>query len=261
MENQKDNKANQSAALLIIGNEILSGRTADANTRYIGEKLALHGVPLSEVRVVPDIEERIIEALDALRKSFSVVFTTGGLGPTHDDITAECVAKAFGDEYGVHEEACRILEDYYGKEEFTEARKKMAMMPLSAKLIPNPVSGAPGFIMENVFVMAGIPRIMQGMFDHVLSVLSPGEPILSNSVGCSLPESIIAEQLSEVQKKYPQVDIGSYPHFRSGMAGVNIVLRSQNSDALKFATKDVIAFVSQYPDEPRTMSFQVLPDD
>jgi molybdenum cofactor synthesis domain-containing protein len=260
MENKTENNKPQTA-LLIIGDEILSGRTADANTRYIGEKMALHGVPLCEVRVVRDEEERIIDALNQLRQSYDYVFTTGGLGPTHDDITAECVARAFGVEYGLHEEACRVLEEYYGKDQFTDSRKKMAMMPVTAGLIPNPVSGAPGFIMENVFVMAGIPRIMQGMFDHVLSVISPGEPILSNTVGCSLPESVIAQDLAQVQKDYPDVSIGSYPYFRTGSAGVNIVLRSQNTPALKAATKDVLAFVSRHPDEPRTMSFQVLPDD
>lgn len=248
-------------ALLIIGNEILSGRTADANTRYIGEKMSLHGVPLSEVRVVPDERGRIIDALNALREIYDFVFTTGGLGPTHDDITASCVAEAFGDEYGLHEEACRILEAHYGKEEFTDSRKKMAMMPLSASLIPNPVSGAPGFVMGNVFVMAGIPRIMQAMFDHVLSVIAPGDPVLSNTIGCNLPESMIAEDLARVQEAHPDVDIGSYPHFRTGSAGVNIVLRSPNTDALKVATSAVLAFVSHYEDEPRTMSFQVVPEE
>lgn len=249
------------AALLIIGNEILSGRTADANTRYIGEKMALHGVPLEEVRVVPDIEARIIAAVDALRASYDFVFTTGGLGPTHDDITAECIAKALGDNYGLHEEACRVLEEYYGKEDFTEGRKKMAMMPLSAKLIPNPVSGAPGFVLENVYVMAGIPRIMQGMFDHVLEMVSPGDPILSNTIGCSLAESVIAGSLGEIQKLYPSVDIGSYPHYRTGSAGLNIVLRGREHEALKAATKDVMAMLDTYDDQPHTMSFQVYPDD
>lgn len=260
MENPRKNNAKPRAALLIIGNEILSGRTQDANVRYIGEKMAMHGVPLSEVRVVPDIEARVVTALNELRAAYDFVFTTGGIGPTHDDITAECVAKAFGDQYGTHGEAYKILEAYYGKDELTPARAKMAMMPLTAGLIPNPVSGAPGFIMDNVFVMAGVPRIMQGMFDHVLRLIAPGDPILSNTIGCALPESVIALELAEVQKKYPDVDIGSYPHFRAGIAGVNVVLRSQNQSVLKAATRAVLDFVSEHPDEPRTMSFQVLPD-
>lgn len=260
MQNPTENKPMQTAAVLVIGNEILSGRTQDTNIRHIGEKMAQHGIPLAEVRIVPDIEARIVAALNDLRGAHDFVFTTGGIGPTHDDITAECVAKAFGETYGTHAEAYRILEQHYGAENFTPPRQKMAMMPLSATLIPNPVSGAPGFIVENVYVMAGVPRIMQAMFDHVLSLITPGDPILSNTIGTALPESLMAEGLAQVQQRYPSVDIGSYPHFRDGTPATNFVLRGRDVGSLRSATRDVLALVGQHEGEPRSMSFQVPPE-
>jgi molybdenum cofactor synthesis domain-containing protein len=246
----------QTAAVLVIGNEILSGRTQDTNIRHIGEKMAQHGVPLAEVRIVPDSEPRIIEALDALRGGYDYVFTTGGIGPTHDDITAECVAKAFGVLYGTHAEAYKILEQYYGPENFTPARQKMAMMPLSAALIPNPVSGAPGFVVENVYVMAGVPRIMQAMFDHVLGLITPGDPILSNTIATQIPESVLAEALGGIQTRYPAIDIGSYPHFRDGIPATNLVLRGRDVESLKAATRAVLDWVSRHEGEPRGTDFQ-----
>jgi molybdenum cofactor synthesis domain-containing protein len=256
MQNPTENKPMQTAAVLVIGNEILSGRTQDMNIRYIGEKMAQHGIPLAEVRIVPDIEGKIMAALNDLRVAHDFVFTTGGIGPTHDDITAESVAKAFGLPYGTHSEAYCILEQHYGAENFTPPRQKMAMMPPSASLIPNPVSGAPGFIVENVYVMAGVPRIMQAMFDHVLGLIAPGDPILSNTIGTALAESLMAEGLGQIQKHYPQVDIGSYPHFRDGTPATNVVLRGRDVEPLKAATRAVLDLVSQYEGEPRTISFQ-----
>ena len=229
----------QSAALLVIGNEILSGRTRDANTQYIGEKLALHGVPLREVRVVPDIEVEIIEALNALKKRYDFVFTTGGIGPTHDDITAECIAKAFDLPFERHERAYEILEEYYKDDEFTPARQRMTMMPKGAALIPNPVSGAPGFIVENVHVMAGVPRIMQAMFDHILTTIDKGVEILSSTITFKVPESQIAEIARKFQDDNPSVDIGSYPGYRDGKLWTSIVVRGTDKSLIEGLIKEI----------------------
>jgi len=245
------------SALVVIGNEILSGRTQDANTGWIGEKMAAHGVPLAEVRVVPDVEEKIVEAVNTLRGEYDYVFTTGGIGPTHDDITAESVAKAFGLPFEQHEGAYETLVDYYGKDQLTEARVSMVMMPRGAVLIPNPVSGAPGFNIENVYVMAGVPRIMQAMLDSVLALISPGEPILCNTVSCDLPESVLAEGLSEIQDAYLQVDIGSYPAYRNGKPGGSLVLRSTERQPLAEASKKVMALVQELGGMPQALEFQV----
>lgn len=227
------------AALLIIGNEILSGRTKDKNAGHIAEKLTEHGVALSEVRVVPDIEARIVEALNELRARNNYVFTTGGIGPTHDDITAACIAKAVEKDLERNKEALDILEDYYGIEELTEARKKMAEMPAGSTLIPNPVSGAPGFIIENIYVMAGVPRIMQAMLDHILADLKGGAKVFSNTLASPLPESAIAADLGAVQEQYPDIDIGSYPRFHEGKLGLSIVLRGVDQARLSAATATV----------------------
>lgn len=244
MKNPSENpEKNLSAGLLIIGNEILSGRTQDTNTSWIGQHLTQRGIKLQEVRVVPDVEPRIIEALNALRATYTYVFTTGGIGPTHDDITAECIAKAFNVPYIMHPEAHAVLENHYGKENLTPARAKMAMMPQGAGLIPNPVSGAPGFRVENVYVMAGVPRIMQAMFAHVLDSLAVGEPIQSRTIGCSLTESIVAEGLSAIQDAYPMLEIGSYPHFRGGNTTTSLVLRGTDSAALAAAAEAVVTLI------------------
>lgn len=246
------------AALVIIGNEILSGRTQDKNTHWIAEKVTQHGIALVEVRVVPDVEDKIIEAVNAMRSEVDYVFTTGGIGPTHDDITAECVAKAIGVELEKNEDAYQALLDYYGsEEEVTLARAKMSMLPQGAALIPNPVSGAPGFIAENVYVMAGVPRIMHAMFDHVLAEhLEKGKIVLSNTLMCSLPESSLAERLAQMQEQYESVEIGSYPHFRDGVAGVSIVLRSTDEVQLKASTKAVVSLIEESGETPQAMSLQ-----
>ena len=231
---------NKRSALIIIGNEILSGRTQDKNIQYIAEKMSAHGVPLSEVRVVPDIEDKIVETVNAMRSEYDFLFTTGGIGPTHDDITAASVAKAFGVAFDRNKEAYDILHSYYGDEDLTEARASMADMPVSddLDLVNNPVSAAPGFRIGNVFVMAGVPKIMQGMLDHVLTMIEGGTPMLSRTVMVEAPESQIASILSGVQDEFPDIDIGSYPQFKhnsslGGGWGVSVVLRGLDDAMLK----------------------------
>ena len=221
------------AAVLVIGNEILSGRTLDKNTQYIGQKLGEKGIQLREARVVPDVKEKVVEAVNALRAAYDYVFTTGGIGPTHDDITVECIAEAFGVGFGVDEEAYRILLDHYGEAEFTEARQKMAIGPIGARLIPNPVSAAPGFVIGNVHVMAGVPRIMQAMLGHVLVDLVGGEVVHSLTLTFERRESEMADVLAAVQAKYPDVDIGSYPQYKDGVFGVSVVLRGVDEARLQ----------------------------
>lgn len=245
------------AGVLVIGDEILSGRTKDKNIGFIAEYLTNIGIDLKEARIVADDEADIVAALNALRGRYTYVFTTGGIGPTHDDITAEAVAKAFGAPLELNAEAYDILVRHYGDEkDVTAPRRKMAMIPKGAGLINNPVSGAPGFQIENVFVMAGVPRIMQAMFDDVKTRLSRGKPVISNTVTCSLAESAVAEPLAEIQKNYPGVDIGSYPHFRGGILGLSLVLRSIDAAVLGRATDDVIAMIKRMGGEPNALSIQ-----
>lgn len=260
--NAPENKDLYRAALVIVGNEILSGRTKDANTSWIAENMAGMGVVLGEVRIVPDIEADIIAAVNELRARFDYVFTTGGIGPTHDDITAESIARAFGLTLEVNKEAFEILVRHYGsKEEVTPPRLKMAMIPVGATLINNPVSGAPGFQIENVFVMAGVPRIMQAMFDDVKPRLHRGRPLLSNTIACSLFESQVAEPLEGIQKKYPTVSIGSYPQFRGGILGLSLVLRSTDNIVLDQATAEVIAMISDLGGNANAISIQSSGDN
>jgi molybdenum cofactor synthesis domain-containing protein len=222
------------AALLIVGNEILSGRTTDANLPYIAGRLNTLGIRLSEVRVVPDIESEIVDAVNMLRARYTYVFTTGGIGPTHDDITADCVAKAFGVPLIEHPEARRRLQERYDESgiELNEARLRMARTPEGATLIDNPVSAAPGFQVENVFVMAGVPKIMQAMFESLRERLVGGEPLLSRSIACHLPEGMLAQGLGEIQARHDGVDIGSYPSYSSVGFGVAVVLRHTDPAAL-----------------------------
>ncbi|USG59509.1 molybdopterin-binding protein [Sneathiella marina] len=218
------------AAVIVIGDEILSGRTKDKNMVYLAEQLIEQGVQLREVRVIPDIENEIINAVNSLRKKFDYVFTTGGIGPTHDDITADSIAAAFNIEIGYHPEAMNILTRHYENSgiEFNEARMRMARIPEGALLIDNPVSKAPGFQVENVFVMAGVPIIMQAMFEGIISRISGGARMLSRTIGAGLPEGKIAGELGALQNEFPDVSMGSYPFFRQGEVGTNLVLRSIN---------------------------------
>jgi molybdenum cofactor synthesis domain-containing protein len=226
-----------SAAVLIIGNEILSGRTLDKNTNHIALKLAEKGIALREARVVPDVLERVVGAVNDLRADYDYVFTCGGIGPTHDDITVDCIAAAFGVEVEVNQAAYARLLAHYGEAEFTPARQRMARGPAGAGLIDNPVSAAPGFVMGNVYVMAGVPRIMQAMLDNVLIGLAGGAVVQSVTLTCSLPESELAGLLGDVQARFADVDIGSYPFFHSGNVGVSVVLRGVDASALEEVAK------------------------
>ncbi len=238
------------ACVLIIGNEILSGRTQDANLAYLATGLNEVGVTLREARVIPDIPAVIIATVNEVRAKFDYVFTTGGIGPTHDDITSECVAQAFGVPWTLHPEAHKIFLDYYKPGDLNEARLRMAHTPAGATLIQNPVSRAPGFRMENVFVFAGIPRVMQAMFDGVKHSLKGGRPVLSRTVSCHLAEGVIAKGLKEIQDRHPELDIGSYPFYRRGEFGTSLVLRGREEGELGEATREVIALVTSLGGTP-----------
>ena len=214
------------ACLLIIGNEILSGRTQDANLAFLGRRLNDIGIRLNEARVIPDDEPVVVETVNQVRARFDYVFTTGGIGPTHDDITAACVAKAFGRPLSLHPEAHARLQAHYPPGQLNESRLRMAHTPEGARLIDNPVSTAPGFQIENVFVMAGIPAIMQAMFEGIVHRLVGGKPLLSRSITVALPEGRIAKDLGALQDSYPDVEMGSYPFNRAGNIGTRLVLRA-----------------------------------
>ncbi|MCK5384950.1 MAG: competence/damage-inducible protein A [Alphaproteobacteria bacterium] len=235
------------AALVVIGNEILSGRTQDKNINYIADKLVECGVELVEVRIVPDEEEAIVAAVQELTGKVMYLFTTGGIGPTHDDITAESVAKALGIPLVNNSQAYEMLKAHYGPEKFTPPRQKMARIPRGAKLIPNPLSISPGFISKNVYVMAGVPEIMMAMVDYIARTIKGGDVILSKTVHCRFPESVIADDLAFVQERFKEdVNIGSYPYFEDGNFGVSIVLRSSNKQTLVRAVMEVDLLVSSF---------------
>ncbi len=237
------NKKEINAAIIIIGNEVLSGRTKDLNTSTISIWLNSLGIFVKEVRVIPDVEKIIINTVNELRNKFNYVFTTGGIGPTHDDIPAESVSKAFKLEYGFHKEAFSILEKYYDPGEFNEGRQKMAKMPTTANLILNPTSGAPGFYVENVFCLPGVPSILKSMIGGLNNVLIGGDPVLSKTINLRTYESEIAKPLSEVQINNKEVDIGSYPFFRAGKLGVSIVLRSVDQNKIDNCNSQILAFI------------------
>ncbi len=234
---------NPTAAMLVIGDEILSGRTRDANMYHLAHRLTEHGVDMCEVRIVRDRTESIVAALDALRTAHDHVFTSGGIGPTHDDITADCVARAFGVGIGVRADARAVLAAHYpnGEADLTEARLRMARVPDGAELIDNPVSRAPGFTLGNVHVMAGVPEVFRAMVDSVLPRVTGGTPLSSESVRIGKGEGDIAAALSEIQARFPEVQIGSYPFQRDGLFQVNVVLRATDRAALDAATNDVRA--------------------
>lgn len=249
----------KTAAILIIGNEILSGRTQDRNIQHIATHMTDIGVVMSEVRVVPDVAERIVDAVREMSKAYDYVFTTGGIGPTHDDITAENVAKAFDVEIKEHQDALDMLLAYYGEEDLTDSRKRMARIPVGAKLIPNQVTSAPGFNIENVYVMAGVPRIMQDMLTHILPSLHGGAPILSNTVTCSLTESVLSEGLSELQDNNPDVELGSYPYYSSGTLGVSLVARTTDKDRLESVTAALETLVKDLGADPKRLELAKKP--
>ena len=233
------------AALIIIGNEILSGRTKDNNLAYLAEWLNEIGIQLYEVRVIRDDENEIIDCVNLLRRKYNYVFTTGGIGPTHDDITTESIAKAFNVELETNPEALKILQSYYKEGELNEARLKMTLLPKGAELVENPVTKAPGFKMENVFVMAGIPSIMQGMLEGAKAFLKIGNKMTSKSIDVFMPESYVAEELSKMQDNYPEVEIGSYPFNKEGQFGTSLVMRSANLDTLERCASDVAEMVKK----------------
>ena len=233
------------AAILIIGNEILSGRTKDTNTSTLATWLNSIGVNVSEVRVVPDLENIIVDTINTLRKTYDYVFTTGGIGPTHDDITAKSVSKAFNLKYEIHQEAFKILESYYKVGEFNEGRQKMVWMPENANLILNPTSGAPGFNVENVFCLPGVPSILKSMLGALKNNIVGGKPILSNTISLRTVESEIANSLTKVQNKNKDVEIGSYPFFQAGKLGVSIVIRSDSQSKIDDCNTQIKKFVEE----------------
>ena len=238
-------KTKVNAAILIIGNEILSGRTQDTNTSTLATWLNSIGVKVNEVRVIPDVEKTIIETVNVLRKENNYVFTTGGIGPTHDDITASSISKAFGLKYEVHKEAFKILEAYYQPGEFNEGRQRMVWMPKKAELILNPTSGAPGFSVDNVFCLPGVPSIMKSMLGGLKNKIVGGEPILSHTISLRTVESEIANSLTNVQEKNLDVEIGSYPFFHAGKLGVSIVLRSEDQSKIDLCNSQILEFIKE----------------
>jgi len=240
---KKNKKVN--AAILIIGNEILSGRTQDTNTSTIALWLNSIGVEVQEVRVIPDIEKTIVDNVNEFRGLNDYVFTTGGIGPTHDDITAQSISKAFNLEYQIHKEAFEILEAYYKPGEFNEGRQKMVWMPKDAKLILNPTSGAPGFNIKNVFCLPGVPSILKSMLGGLQNEIIGGEPIISHTISLRTVESEIAKSLSSVQDNNKDVEIGSYPFFQAGKLGVSIVIRSEEQSKISKCSYQILDFVNK----------------
>ncbi len=239
-----------SAAVLVIGNEILSGRTKDANLPYLALQLNAVGIRLSEARVVADVEEEIVRAVNECRARYTYVFTTGGIGPTHDDITAGAVAKAFGVKLVRDARAVELLRRQYEPGRLNEARLRMAQVPEGATLIDNPVSIAPGFQIGNVFVMAGVPEIMHAMFDGLKHRLAGGRPMLSRTVSGFVAEGTIAKGLGELQSRHPALEIGSYPFFRQGRFGASFVLRGADAAVIEQAAAELRALVRSLGAEP-----------
>jgi molybdenum cofactor synthesis domain-containing protein len=237
------------AAMIVIGDEILSGRTKDKNIGHLADIMTAIGIDLKEVRIVPDEEDEIVVAVNALRHRYDYVFTTGGIGPTHDDITADSVSKAFGVPCEFDAKAMALLAESYAKRgiEFNDARKRMARMPAGATHIDNPVSVAPGFRIGNVHVMAGVPSIFQAMLDNVVPTLKTGAKLLSATVPCPHGEGIIGGPLAEIQKAHPDTIIGSYPKYLDGTFRTDLVVRARTQEALDAARKAVEEMVAGLP--------------
>ena len=236
---------NPTACLLVIGNEVLSGRTQDANIRFLAQGLGAIGMPLREVRIIPDVAETIISTVNECRARFNHVFTTGGIGPTHDDITSECVAAAFGVPWEPHPEAWARLDRHFKPGEFNPARQRMATMPRGATLIDNAVSIAPGFTIGNVHVMAGVPRIMQSMWATLAPTLEGGVPVQSRAVHVfGLGEGAIAAGLGAIQSEHPEVDLGSYPFYRMGGNGVALVAKGTDRSTLDQCIAGVVRLIA-----------------
>ncbi|PPR46940.1 MAG: CinA-like protein [Alphaproteobacteria bacterium MarineAlpha5_Bin9] len=234
------------AGIIIIGNEILSGRTHDKNSNFIAKHLIKSGIQLSEIKIIPDNKKIIIDTVKDYRKKFNYVFTTGGIGPTHDDITTESIAKAFKKKVILNKEAYKILKNHYSNKRLNTGRKKMAMLPEGCKLILNPLTSAPGFIIKNIYVLPGVPSIMEVMFKSILIDLKKGKKTVSITLKTDLFESKIAKKLSNIQKKFPDFDIGSYPYFNfvKKIGGVNIVISSWQKDDLSKIIKEIKKMIS-----------------
>jgi molybdenum cofactor synthesis domain-containing protein len=243
--------ANPTAAILVIGNEVLSGRTQDANVQFLASRLATLGIILREVRIIPDDAPVIVDTVNTVRARFDHIFTTGGIGPTHDDITSECIAEAFGVPWEPHPEAWARMERHYKPGEFNQARQRMATMPRGATLIDNAISIAPGFTIGNVHVMAGVPRIMQAMFETLAPTLTAGTPVAMRAVHViGLPEGAIAEQLGAIAARYPALDIGSYPFYRATGSGVALVAKGVDETAAGQAIAEITAMIEGFGKTP-----------
>ena len=236
---------NPTACILVIGNEVLSGRTQDANIQFLAQRLGALGIPVREVRVIPDVPDTIIGTVNEARARFDHVFTTGGIGPTHDDITSECVSAAFGVPWEPHPEAWARMERHYQPGEFNAARQRMATMPRGAALIDNAISVAPGFTIGNVHVMAGVPRIMRSMFEALAPTLAGGPPIVSRAVhAIGLLEGRVADGLRAVQERHPGLDLGSYPFYRGSGSGVALVAKGPDAAEAEAAIAEVTALIA-----------------
>ena len=239
------------ACVVVIGNEVLSGRTQDANIRFLAQRLGDLGIPVREVRIIPDVADTIVRTIVEVRAAFDHVFTTGGIGPTHDDITSECIAAAFGVPWERQPIVWARMEAHYPPGQFNAARQRMATMPRGAVLIDNGRSIAPGFSMGNVHVMAGVPAIMRAMFDMLAPTLQGGSPVVSRSVhAADIREGEIAEGLSAIQARYPALDLGSYPYYREGGAGVAIVAKGTDPTAAEAAIEEVTALFAHLGGKP-----------
>ncbi len=239
------------ACVLIIGNEILSGRTQDANLAFLAQGLNEVGIRLREARVIPDDAQTIIDTVNEARGKFDYVFTTGGIGPTHDDITSASIAQAFGVKLILHPEAKRILESHYPPGGLNKARLRMAQVPEGAALLPNPISRAPGFRIENVFVLPGVPQIMQAIFNELKHRLKGGAKMLSRSVSCTLGEGAIAQDLAALQERYGDLEIGSYPYFRRSDFGVTLVVRGAERERIAAAIDELKALIRTLGGDPQ----------
>jgi molybdenum cofactor synthesis domain-containing protein len=242
------------AAMLAIGDELLSGRTKDKNIGHLADILTAVGIDLEEVRIVPDEEDRIVDALNALRERYDYIFTSGGIGPTHDDITADAIAKAFGVPCEHDAKAMKLMGDNYAARgiEFTESRQRMARMPRGSVLIDNPVSTAPGFNIGNVYVMAGVPSVFQAMLDNIIPALRVGKQLMSRSVNCPFGEGAIAVPLREIQAAHPDTIIGSYPKYENQRFSTELVIRARDSEKLIAAEAAVKEMVAQIASETAT---------
>ena len=239
------------ACVLIIGNEILSGRTQDANLAFLATGLNEAGVRLREARVIPDDAAVIVATVNETRRNFDYVFTTGGIGPTHDDITAPCIAEAFGVPLILHPEAKRLLESHYPPGGLNEARLRMAHVPEGAVLLPNPISRAPGFRIENVYVLPGVPQIMQAIFSELRHRLRGGARLYSRSVSCALSEGALAKELAALQERYADLEIGSYPYFRRSDFGVTLVVRGTDRERIALAIEELRVLIRALGGDPQ----------